>query len=47
MVKRVETKPAPSFEEMRAYLIGDASEEEMNLLWNVGYKTERIFDLTS
>lgn len=45
-VKNGESKPAPSFEEMRAYLIGDASEEEMNLLWSVGYKVERVFELS-
>lgn len=29
-VKKGDGKPAPTFEEMRAFLIGNATEEEMN-----------------
>lgn len=47
LVRKEEGKPAPSFEEMRAFLIGGASEEEMDLLWSVGYKEDRLLEIHS
>lgn len=46
-VKKGDGKPAPTFEEMRAFLIGNATEEEMDLLWSISYKPDRIIEINS